>query len=539
MARSSASAAVASFALALTLLLGVGPARAAGPLLIGQAGYNEAGGCDCVVAQFGVNSGTAYDIPSAGVLTTSEFYVGENTVGTDEWVRAGAYHRSGVAGLTETSRGAKHMITGLVPGLYSYWERVPVAAGEVLGARYHTSGYILATPRAVSTTSESDKAGFLTGEATLGSPFTASLANKYRANVAAVLEPDEDGDGYGDSSQDLCLGSPIGTAACTGTLLGSDLQGQRTGLRTACGGGDCMRVQTKINGVSTAAQSDGVVVRWRVMNGETGAYHARVVVPNPAGSGGMYIAYRVLHSSAPGNVTSPTGPLFSKISTFETRLPIPAGAYVGLAMPSAHTEAFQASSGAATFTETNDGGDGIGVVGTSYDGTILYDADVEPDADHDGYGDITQDACPTDPATQGACPPAAAAPGSTGGGAGGKGGGSGGNGSSSRPTVTAFKAAPASFHLDEGAKLKLRLSAAARITFIVQAELTCHQSSRRCKPLKNVATFSKQLRAGANKVPFPGTSRKLMQLAPGSYRIAATPTTPAGKGRAVTVTVLP
>jgi len=29
---------------------------------------------------------------------------------------------------------------------------------------------------------------------------------------------------------------------------------------------------------------------------------------------------------------------------------------------------------------------------------------LEPDADGDGYGDVTQDSCPTDPAAQGACP---------------------------------------------------------------------------------------------------------------------------------------
>ena len=30
-------------------------------------------------------------------------------------------------------------------------------------------------------------------------------------------------------------------------------------------------------------------------------------------------------------------------------------------------------------------------------------ADIEPDADHDGYGDETQDACATDPSRQGSC----------------------------------------------------------------------------------------------------------------------------------------
>ena len=37
-----------------------------------------------------------------------------------------------------------------------------------------------------------------------------------RVNLEAVLEPDEDNDGYGDFSQDLCPGSPIALSACAG-----------------------------------------------------------------------------------------------------------------------------------------------------------------------------------------------------------------------------------------------------------------------------------------------------------------------------------
>jgi hypothetical protein len=35
---------------------------------------------------------------------------------------------------------------------------------------------------------------------------------------------------------------------------------------------------------------------------------------------------------------------------------------------------------------------------------LLVNADIEADADADGYGDETQDACPTDATTQGSCP---------------------------------------------------------------------------------------------------------------------------------------
>ena len=35
---------------------------------------------------------------------------------------------------------------------------------------------------------------------------------------------------------------------------------------------------------------------------------------------------------------------------------------------------------------------------------MLANADIEPDADKDGYGDETQDLCSSDASTQGACP---------------------------------------------------------------------------------------------------------------------------------------
>jgi hypothetical protein len=37
---------------------------------------------------------------------------------------------------------------------------------------------------------------------------------------------------------------------------------------------------------------------------------------------------------------------------------------------------------------------------------LLMNADVEGDTDHDGFGDETQDACPSNPFTQAACPAA-------------------------------------------------------------------------------------------------------------------------------------
>jgi hypothetical protein len=54
--------------------------------------------------------------------------------------------------------------------------------------------------------------------------------------------------------------------------------------------------------------------------------------------------------------------------------------------------------------------DGQGARGsTSVTGELLVQADIEPDADHDGFGDETQDQCPTQATTQGPCDTAAPA----------------------------------------------------------------------------------------------------------------------------------
>lgn len=384
------------------LALGPVPASAADPQLLGQALASEFGGCQCVAVQLGtdVTSPTGYAIPSAGVITGTQFYIGEYTDGvSEEWVRAGTYRPAG-ANATETARGAKHPVNGLAKGLHEFLERIPVAAGDMLGARYQTSAFVEATPRARETGKVADEIGFFVGEPSLGSPFAASPFASFRANVAAVLEADEDHDEYGDSSQDLCLGSPVGVGACSGTLFGSDLQGKRDFFGSCALFTDCLRVQTQLGGASTAAPFDGVVVRWRLLNGKTGNWAVKVLSPS-GGSG-----YTVLRSSASEAVTAPAAPPFSRISTFSTRLPIPAGGYVGLLVPNGLTQGFQESPGGASkFLQASDGGEGATIAGGSLNGTILYDADIEPDADHDGYGDVTQDSCPSSSALHdGSCP---------------------------------------------------------------------------------------------------------------------------------------
>jgi hypothetical protein len=392
------------------------PAEAAPtPFHLGQVGSasttgfaTSAGGCICTVAQMHESSSTTkpYLIPFDGVIVASGTYVGESVESTDT-VQAQTVNRTGAATGTVVSEGTAHSLAGLPTSVVdNFYERMPAHAGDVLAARFHTGGYILETPYFFKSTSAEDEVRNSEARAAGGILSAGSPIPERRVNLEAVLEPDEDHDGYGDASQDLCLGSPIATSACSGSLFGSDLQGEGSAKPAACLP-SCLYLQTSIGGVSTAASSPGVVVRWRVLNGSSGAYRIHVLTDNPGGSGGAFHAYHVIGTSETGNVTAPTDPTFSKISSFQTRMPIPAGGYIGLAVPGSTVPGFQSSvGGQAKYSRTEAPNSGVtGVVGESHNGVILYDADIEPDVDGDGYGDATQDSCPSSASIhEGPCP---------------------------------------------------------------------------------------------------------------------------------------
>jgi len=134
-----------------------------------------------------------------------------------------------------------------------------------------------------------------------------------------------------------------------------------------------------------------------------------------------------LRITRPGNNDTRTGagtgpaenPPANTTTTFDVRLPIQAGDAIGLdccADPTLSNFAtiFAATASAVTLRWTPrlvDGGPPSAGLGDN-PSELLLNADIEPDADHDGFGDETQDQCPTSASTQGACPvtPATAPP---------------------------------------------------------------------------------------------------------------------------------
>jgi hypothetical protein len=212
----------------------------------------------------------------------------------------------------------------------------------------------------------------------------------------------------------FCLLAPAsaGAAVTIGNNLAADPGG---GLSSDCGSGDCtstyILAQLPLGATAAgglASPINGVVVRFRIKTIESTAApnSARLRLAFASG-GGQYV----------GDGTGATVPIANTagIQTFNDRLPIRTGDMIGLeAVDAASTgkvilpAMFTGTTGASYLLWTNprlaDLGAPRAALSTPPDEELIMNADVEPDADHDGFGDETQDACPSNPSTQGACP---------------------------------------------------------------------------------------------------------------------------------------
>jgi hypothetical protein len=186
------------------------------------------------------------------------------------------------------------------------------------------------------------------------------------------------------------------SAAHAAVTLGSDLS--RSDRTTSCATqGECTIMQQSLPGRRVTSPYDGVVVRWRIKQASAnGPAGFRVI--RPAGDGAF---------TGGASVVTP-GRNCPDVCVEQIRLPICAGDYIAV-------DAARGSIGAIRDTP------GALLVGwspflargqtappdlTFLDYEFLVNADVERDADMDGFGDETQDASPNHKdGTRPACPP--------------------------------------------------------------------------------------------------------------------------------------
>lgn len=185
------------------------------------------------------------------------------------------------------------------------------------------------------------------------------------------------------------------------TTIGSDL-GSSGDILLDCPTTDpCTAAQTALPGRQVTSPIDGVIVRWRVGDG-TGSMSLRVL---RSAAGGTFTG--VARSDA---ATPPVGPSDvgqpPTISTFPTRIPIRAGDFIGLDLATADSAVGQRTAGGANivaFVPALADNETRAPDATLSDIEGLLNADVEADADRDGFGDETQDLCAKDATTQGLC----------------------------------------------------------------------------------------------------------------------------------------
>ena len=158
------------------------------------------------------------------------------------------------------------------------------------------------------------------------------------------------------------------------------------------------------NPLPVSVPSSGVITKWKVN-----------IMPTP-GSGLLRLA--AVHPASPGSsgsaqiVGETTVRAFGGQNTFDARVPVAAGDRIALGSG-------QGEELIACKSEGSPGAIGIVLSLPGAGGTVPFieepsvpfrvplAAVLEPDADHDGYGDETQDKCPQVASAQGPCPPIA------------------------------------------------------------------------------------------------------------------------------------
>ena len=185
------------------------------------------------------------------------------------------------------------------------------------------------------------------------------------------------------------VGSPHLSSASTGDLF--------------CDFFPCVLVLDRVDGVDVDTPK-GVITSWSARKA-TGTVALRVLRTRP----GEFVSDQ-LHAANVSESPDETGGGSDAVQTFDTHQPVEQGDYIGVTLVTGSSIGYLVGSSGDQIFEV-DGDPNAGNVDNpttrnkgpdNFEPLLL--ARVEPDADGDGFGDESEDACPSNAATQGACP---------------------------------------------------------------------------------------------------------------------------------------
>ncbi|HEU4735455.1 MAG TPA: hypothetical protein VFS48_00305 [Solirubrobacterales bacterium] len=122
--------------------------------------------------------------------------------------RMAAFRATGKAGVFQVIGESSEETVS--PGANTFPTRIPIQAGD----RFGPVAVELDSPLFCSTGDDGDRTWAFVGSAGLGSTHQYKAGVQVRVPLVAVIEPDKDGDGYGDETQDKCPQSAAYQGPC-------------------------------------------------------------------------------------------------------------------------------------------------------------------------------------------------------------------------------------------------------------------------------------------------------------------------------------
>jgi len=198
--------------------------------------------------------------------------------------------------------------------------------------------------------------------------------------------------------------------AAAAVTVGSPL-GARANLVTTCRSpGGCTATAGALSGRPLAIGEDGVIVRWRLRSASRGTAALRVLRPSPGG------AFAGVRAGPPRRLAIRARAGRDARYVFTARIPVERGDLLAVDLGRGPAAVFHLRSGpgyeALSFEPALAASEPRAPTRALDGAELLLTADVEADADGDGFGDETQDNCPSIPndQTSNPCPSTAVPP---------------------------------------------------------------------------------------------------------------------------------
>jgi hypothetical protein len=181
--------------------------------------------------------GVVFAAPSPGVVTSWSYHAGASVAGA-----VGLTMFRHVSGDTYANVGADVLRQPTANVLNTFPVRIPVAAGDRVGLR------AVNLPCMIGGVGDPGRTKHTTSGVPVGGAAAFDVTWSRRLDVSAVVEPDADGDGYGDVSQDACPSQVATVGACRDVAAPntSFKKAPKKTIRT-----DAAKATVKLNLVST------------------------------------------------------------------------------------------------------------------------------------------------------------------------------------------------------------------------------------------------------------------------------------------------